>query len=225
MKHNNKALTATVGLFGILIGGNATAVDFQTFAAANVSYTLDVDALGPFGTASLVGENLVFTPTSFVATAGSAPAATKTINVTVTALSGYQLTAFNLQEQGGYNLNGGTAYLSGSLKALDVEGNTQNIVQNSLVSSMANNAWTASAGVSIPVSGWGGADGIVNSVSLTLSNQLFASGGAATIYKDLVTLSSTYTAVTPVPEAENYALMLVGLGLVGFMVRRARVVV
>lgn len=222
MKHNNKALMAAVGLFAALVGGNASAI---TLTATNVSYTFDAGALGPFGTASLVGENLVFTPTSFVATAGIAPAAAKTINVTVTALSGYQLTAFNLQEQGGYSFGGGNAYVSGGLTALDIEGNTSNKVQSSLVSSLANNAWTASAGVNIPVSGWGGTDGIVNSVSLTLSNQLFANGGAATIYKDLVTLSSTYTAVTPVPEAENYALMLVGLGLVGFMARRARVIV
>lgn len=222
MKHNNKAVMAAMGLLVALVGGNASAI---TLTGTNVSYTFDATALGPFGTASLVGENLVFTPTSFAATAGSAPAATKTINVTVTALSGYQLTAFNLQEQGGYSLNGGSVYVTGSLKALDIEGTTSNNVQTSLVSSLANNAWTASTGVNIPVSGWGGTDGIVNSVSLTLSNQLFASGGAATIYKDLVTLSSTYTAVTPVPEAENYALMLVGLGLVGFMARRTRITV
>ena len=222
MKHNNKAVMAAMGLLVVLVGGNASAI---TLTGTNVSYTFDATALGPFGTASLVGENLVFKPTSFVATAGSAPSATKTINVTVTALSGYQLTAFNLQEQGGYSLNGGSVYVTGSLKALDIEGTTSNNVQTSLASSLANNAWTASAGVNIPVSGWGGADGIVNSVSLTLSNQLFASGGPASIYKDLVTLSSTYTAVTPVPEAENYALMLVGLGLVGFMARRARITV
>jgi len=60
----------------------------------------------------------------------------------------------------------------------------------------------------------------VRSVSLTISNDLFAYGGlagSASIGKDFVGL----TAVTaPVPEAETYGLMLAGLGLVGFMVRR-----
>lgn len=52
----------------------------------------------------------------------------------------------------------------------------------------------------------------------------FATGGDA----DYFTLSNTgvltYTAVAaaPVPEADSYAMMLAGLGLVGFMVRRRK---
>jgi hypothetical protein len=56
--------------------------------------------------------------------------------------------------------------------------------------------------------------------SSSLATQLaFATGGDA----DYFTLSNTgvltYTAA-PVPEADTYAMMLAGLGLVGFMVRR-----
>ena len=32
----------------------------------------------------------------------------------------------------------------------------------------------------------------------------------------------TYTALPPVPEADSYAMMLAGLGLVGYMVRRRK---
>jgi len=50
----------------------------------------------------------------------------------------------------------------------------------------------------------------------------FATGGDF----DYFTLGSngtlTYTAAAPVPEAETYAMMLAGLGLVGFMVRRRK---
>ena len=50
----------------------------------------------------------------------------------------------------------------------------------------------------------------------------FATGGDA----DYFTLSNTgvltYTAVAAVPEADTYAMMLAGLGLVGFMVRRRK---
>lgn len=52
----------------------------------------------------------------------------------------------------------------------------------------------------------------------------FATGGDF----DYFTLGSngtlTYTAAAPVPEAETYAMMLAGLGLVGFMVRRRKFV-
>lgn len=51
----------------------------------------------------------------------------------------------------------------------------------------------------------------------------FATGGDA----DYFTLSSngvlTYTAAAAVPEADSYAMMLAGLGLVGYMVRRRKV--
>ena len=50
----------------------------------------------------------------------------------------------------------------------------------------------------------------------------FATGGDA----DYFTLGSngvlTYTAVASVPEADSYAMMLAGLGLVGYMVRRRK---
>jgi len=56
--------------------------------------------------------------------------------------------------------------------------------------------------------------------SITSTETAFAFGGDA----DYFTLGSngvlTYTAAAPVPEAETYAMMLAGLGLVGFMVRR-----
>jgi hypothetical protein len=129
------------------------------------------------------------------------------------------LTGFNLSEDGGYTLDGGSAWIAGFLKAVDSEGSTGNQLTSNISGSAltgSGGAWTGTAAISLPATGWGGADGVVTSVTLTLSNQLFALG-AASIWKDGVSLS---TVTTPVPEAETYAMMLVGLGLVGFMVRR-----
>jgi hypothetical protein len=153
------------------------------------------------------------------------------INVTVSAHTGYQLTAFNLDEQGGYSLagEGASAYVSGYLGALDIEGNTSNHLNSALQSSLSNGTWSASAGVTLPATGWGGTDGIVSSVSLAISNDLFADAGfgsSASIYKDFVGITAVTTPVTtPVPEADTYAMLLAGLGLVGFMARRARMAV
>ncbi|MDP3135036.1 MAG: PEP-CTERM sorting domain-containing protein, partial [Burkholderiaceae bacterium] len=60
--------------------------------------------------------------------------------------------------------------------------------------------------------------------SVLATKTAFATGGDA----DYFTLSNTgvltYTAVAAVPEAETYGMMLAGLGLVGFMVRRRKAV-
>ena len=58
--------------------------------------------------------------------------------------------------------------------------------------------------------------------SLATQTAFVSSTGAP----DYFTLSNTgvlsYTATAPVPEADTYAMMLAGLGLVGFMVRRRK---
>ena len=69
----------------------------------------------------------------------------------------------------------------------------------------------------MPGTGWGGADGLVQSVSLTISNQLFAKN-AGQIWKNQVGVAAV---TTPVPEADTYAMLLAGLAVVGFMTRRA----
>lgn len=59
--------------------------------------------------------------------------------------------------------------------------------------------------------------------SKTATATAFATAGA----QDYFTLSNTgvltYTAAAPVPEADSYALMLAGLGLVGLLARRRKV--
>ncbi|MFP5462935.1 MAG: hypothetical protein ACLGII_15420, partial [Gammaproteobacteria bacterium] len=49
--------------------------------------------------------------------------------------------------------------------------------------------------VVLPASGWGGADGLVTSVSLTINNYLFAMGGGQ-IWKEAITVEAV---ATPVP--------------------------
>lgn len=218
MRMNMKTAFAAV-FSGMLLSSGAFAM--TTLTASNVSYTYDETLLGKFGTASLAGGNLVLTPTSFLAT--STTPAVETVHITITANAGYELSALNLSETGGYSMPAGVTdqvYLQGNISVLDIEGSTSNnLVSNiqtlSPLSGVSGN-WSAQAGVIVPASGWGGSDGIVSSVRFTISNQLFAMGGGQ-IWKDAVTVA---TVTTPVPEAETYAMMLVGLGLVGFMARR-----
>lgn len=216
------ALSAAMVMAG---GATGTAAAATTLYGTTVDFTID-SPLGLFGEASVAGDSLVFTPnaagssgpTDFYAD-GSSLYASQTVHITVTAHGGYQLAGFDLSESGGYALAGGTAWVSGDLKAIDIEGSTANQLTVAILGSElvgTGGDWTAAASIGLPSSGWGGSDGVVNSVTLTLSNQLFAMG-AAEIWKS----GATVAAVTaPVPEADTYLMMLAGLGMVGWFVRR-----
>lgn len=216
MKANTKTIAAAMAACAALLSSSAFAFS-QTGTHVTYSFNdVDLGLFGPLSNVTVVGDDLVFAPTSFSTTS----MATQTLNVTVTANAGYQLAGFSLAENGGYTQSGGSAYVAGSLTAIDVEGNSINNVVGSLAPSYNGTvgSWTAQTGVTLPAAGWGGADGIVGSVNLTLSNQLFAIGGAQ-IWKNAVTISAV---AAPVPEVDTYAMMLVGLGVVGFMARRGR---
>lgn len=216
MKTNNNYVRAAVlGCALALLSSSAVAT--TTLGGGNVSYTFDETDLGLFGSASVVDGSLVFAPSGFNAT-GTSLYAKETINITVTAASGYSLGGFSLSESGGYALppTGGTAYATGMFTAIDVEGDTSNQLPVGFNGVLDGGAWNANAAIALPATGWGGMDGVVSSVTLTLSNQLFATGDAS-IWKDSVSITAT---ALPVPEAHTYAMLLAGLGLVGFMARR-----
>jgi len=226
-----KTALAILGLSAALLSASVQAI---TLTGTQVSYSFNSADLGLFGTASLSGDTLVFTPSSFRATStnGSLGSAFQTLHITVSANSGYYLSAINLTESGSYNLSGvgALAFVTGNITALDIEGTTGNQAIGTLAASAPLNVmstttgWVANAGVNLPTTGWGGGDGVVGSIGLKITNQLFAVssplGGVADIWKNTV----SFNAVTsPIPEAETYAMMLAGLGLIGFMVgRRSR---
>ncbi len=211
--NSNHARAAVLGCALVLLSGGAAAG--TTLAGNNVSYQFDAGELGLFGSASVVGGNLVFTPAGFSAD-GTSLFASETINITVLADAGYVLTGFGLQETGGYAGDVENAYATGMFTAIDIEGTTGKQLPVSFNGVNGGGTWTADALIALPASGWGGADGEVTSVTLTLSNQLFATGDAS-IWKNGVSISAT---ALPVPEADTYAMLLAGLGLVGFMARR-----
>jgi hypothetical protein len=218
-----------VGLSAVLAGGAASAAPV-TLTGTYVTYSFDDTQLGLFGTASLLEDALVFTPTAFAAGSvnGVSGTAVQTMHLTVSANSGYQLSALNLAESGSYNLTGSaSAFVTGNITALDIEGTTDNESIGYLSTSAplnvlgATTGWTANAGVTLPSTGWGGDDGVINSISLKITNQLFVVTGplesTADVWKNTVALN---VVTSPVPEAKTYAMLLAGLGLVGFMARR-----
>jgi hypothetical protein len=240
MRTYKKTAQAVMGFTVALLAGHAMAAIPAPLVGTYLTYTFITDP-GLFGTASLVGDDLVFTPVlvpspAFMATSANGAPGFKSQNVIIEVsvndayLSTLALSSFSLTEGGSYRLTSSTgnpanAGATGYLEALDIEGTTANSLSGSITTSGlgvlgGTQAWTGAAGVALPGTGWGGDDGVVSSVKLTLSNQLFATtglGSTAEIWKNVVNL---HVVATPVPEAETYAMMLAGLGLVGFMALR-----
>lgn len=95
---------------------------------------------------------------------------------------------------------------------------------------LATAKWNSNAGI-IPATLTAGLGGSMNFYEYTsngtkassLSTQTaFNTGGSPNYFTLNNTGVLSYTAAAPVPEADTYALMLSGLGLVGYMVRRRK---
>ncbi|MEW6119365.1 MAG: PEP-CTERM sorting domain-containing protein [Pseudomonadota bacterium] len=212
-----------------------------TLAGTTVSFTFDDALAGLFGTPSVSGDALFFTPTNFKAISSSGAgfvSASQTFNVAVTANAGYQIAGASLTENGDYyNINTNFAgfegvAVGGQLRLVDLDAPFTPAVVGAISatapltatttfpSGFATSNWTATAAAAVPL-GWGGADGIATAVNVTIENILIASSlnaaSAAFIEKKFAGLEIV---TTPVPEPETYAFFLAGLGLVAALVRR-----
>lgn len=234
MKRMNK-LAIAILLLSQALSGTALAVPV-TVAGTSVSFTFDSALSGLFGAPTVAGDALFFTPTTYKAQSFNGTgfaSASQTFNITVNANPGYLLSAVNLSEDGDYyNIGAGSSVaVGGKLYVRDLESPLTPPASSKIKSSVAltnttsmmdfeTTDWASHTNIAIPA-GWGGADGIVSGVNVTIENILLASsltlGDAAFIEKKFVGLN---VVTAPVPEPETYALLLVGLGLVGVAVRR-----
>lgn len=221
------------------LSGQAIAASV-TVSGNTVSFTFDSALTGLFGTPTVFGDSLYFTPTTFQALSsnGAGYSVTKqTFNVAVNANTGYQVTRASLTEEGDYyNINtqfarGEGVAVGGALILRDLESPIRNKASSSIfaaepftatttLGNFATSNWTAAANLAVPL-GWGGADGIVSGVNLTIQNILiagsFSAASSAFIEKKFAGIEII---TTPIPEPEAYVLFLAGLGLVGFIARR-----
>jgi hypothetical protein len=192
----------------------------------NVSYTFDDALMGLFGPASLSGDTLYFTPVDFSAKSvnGEGYALTnETMNIQVTSLSGQAFSGIDLIERGDYLLLGGgsSVDVTGQVRVFDVANPMTDLTGSITPDGPMNQTgtpthdWTATA--SVDLSSWTDAQ----TLNVTVDNLLLASTNAnasvAFIEKKFVGLT-----VTPIPEAQTSAMMLAGLGLVGWQIRRRR---
>ncbi|MCL5061571.1 MAG: PEP-CTERM sorting domain-containing protein [Candidatus Thermoplasmatota archaeon] len=177
------------------------------------------------------GDTLYFTPVDFEAKSlnGAGFALTSdTMNIQVTTRAGWSFAGMGLVERGDYLLlgAGSTADVAGQIRVFDVASPLADLTASIGASAsldlpgMPTHNWQAAAMLDL------GAWSDTQAVNVTVENLLLASTGAtpslAFVEKKFVGLTPVMVAVTPVPEAETYAMMLAGLGLVGFAAARRR---
>lgn len=230
MKRVNKKLAAGIILLSQTLTGAAFAASV-TLSGTTVDFSFDDALLGLFGQANVAGDNLYFTPTSFSAESlnGAGFDLTKqTINVKVTAHDGWDFSSLALTERGDYLRVGEAAKVAvtGQIRAFDTT-SPLNEVTSSIVASgafmqtddLGTQNWQASAAANLA------GMSTASMVNVTLQNILVAQSPVGT--DTLAFIEKKYAGLnvitTPVPEAETYAMMLAGLGLIGFVVRRRTV--
>lgn len=193
-----------------------------TLYGDDVSFTFDDASL--FGSATVVGNSLVFSPTNFRAEstneAGS-DLVSETLNIEVEVTTpGVRIGGLALVEKGDYRLDGGDASVTASGR-LQVVSRTQtdglfplngSTIFNAtgLTTQGATTGWSGSAAVDI--TGWGGDTSVRAQIQNNLSATTLQNGEAAWIEKKLGDVSLDVTLV-PVPAA----LWLFGSGLLGLV--------
>lgn len=225
-----KTLAAGILLLGQTLSGAAFAASV-TLAGTTVNFTFDDALLGLFGPANVSGNTLYFTPVAFEAQslngAGFA-LANDTMNIQVAAHDGWSFAGMGLLERGDYLLfgTGSMVDVAGQIRAFDLANPFTELTASIGAAApldlpgIPTHNWQADA--ALDLSAWNDA----RTLNVTVQNLLLASTGVspslAFIEKKFVGLTPAMLAVTPVPEADTYAMMLAGLGLVGWIARRRR---
>ena len=213
--------------FGLSVANAATV----TQCGDTICFTWDDTERSIFGTPSIVGDKIIFDPTTFVANSvnGEGVVTTNaTVNITIDAMAGYAFDSMSLAESGDYFLWGSNSFVAvgGQLRVRD-DADTL-LVTDSITASgplniintapdLTTHNWDASASVSLAGAKWDGVARVVMKVENILSAftdvndagalQAFIEKKKVGVEIDIV------TTVIPVPAA----LWLFGSGLLGLI--------
>jgi hypothetical protein len=221
-------VAAGVFLLSQALSGAAFAASV-TLSGNTVDFTFDDTLLGLFGPASLSGDTLFFTPVDFQAESLNGAGfdlTNSTMNIKVTAHDGWLFSDIALAEEGDYMLfgAGSTAAVTGQIRVRDVAAPLTDVtasIQSTAPldqSGLFTTNWEA--GATADLSAWTGTEAVNVTVQNILLGSTTAASSVAFVDKKFVGLTPTMAPITPVPEASAYAMMLAGLGLIGWRIRR-----
>lgn len=225
--------TAVAVACALAIAGSQAQAALVTQGGDHFLFSYDDALLGLYGTPVVSGDTVFFQPTNFYSWSYLLPSLTHgTINLTVTPKNGHGVRNISLDERGDYFLDAapGQAMVSvlGSLRVFnEAAPGTQMVtgIQTGALGqfgAVAMREWQGTAFLDM-------AQGTVNShgiLHVALENVLRAKvvPGAPLAFGPEAFIEKKYVALTvsPAPEVEQWAMMLVGLGLVGMAAVRHR---
>lgn len=197
-----------------------------TLSGSSVDFTYDDALVSLFGTPTVLGDTIYFTPADFdvISENGAGISFTNAlVNISVAPKAGFDLDSVSLFERGSYLLLGaGMKWVeaSGQVSAFDLADpgvfSTASLVSTpTTTAGLPPNYWDAMAGINLDTSAWQAGGGI----NLTIENFLIASTAApgSMAFMDKGYIGASFVA-SPVPEPEDYLLMLASIGLIGFVV-------
>lgn len=212
----------------------ASGADAALLIGNTVTFSFDESALdGLFGSYSIQGDTLLFTPSQFVANVnGGGPVAIQTANATtplisVSANAGYQLSGLRLNEQGDYFRIESSPLSSfvGAAGQFIVNNQASEFVTNLPLTNVTTFASLA-AGAQFATTPWTVSEDValqVASATVLVQNVLVAgalSGSSAFIEKKLIAIGA-WTTPVPLPAA-IWGFGTVLLGFVSMNARRLR---
>jgi hypothetical protein len=233
MSISSKRLCNLVSVLMLGIGsvyGNAQAA---VLSGVDFDIVYDSNLTGLYGTPILSGNTVFFTPVNFVAQSlngAGLDVESSAIHLQIIAHNNSTIASLSLIESGDYKLRGENSYVA-------VGGQTSvTSIDNSLVDSVPvtstsdftlkdglTHDWDSSSFISLSATKWQG----ISSINYTIDNQLSAYTQSddvgrklAFIEKKFAGSSISLTVTTEVPEAETYAMLLAGLGVLGFVKRQ-----
>ena len=205
----------------------------------NFDLTYDNSLAGLFGTPTLSNDSIFFTPIAFKAESlngNGVVTANSTINLSIIEHANRNITGFSLLERGDYRLVGANSAVGvgGQTRVFDISNpfienntaitSTSNFsLINTIVDSSTHN-WTSSSVISVLDPQWNNTKAYNYTIEnlLTAYTDLSVIGPKVAFIEKKFAGSSISIVVTTVPEADTYAMMLAGLGFMGFVSRRRK---
>ena len=206
-----------------LLSANAQAAT-QRLDGSKFDVIYDDSKLGLFGDLTLAGNTLVFQPNEFFAESTSKKwdIARSTFSFWIEADAGHHLTGATLTEGGDYGVLGKSAdaFAAGETRVVDW--------RNPSVSKDVDLGVTYESVTKGKLANWEAVstqtfESGATKVRFTIENLLFANAGSKTGYSFIEKKYASLT-VSAVPEPESYAMLLAGLGIIGAVARRRKMV-
>ena len=218
------SLTCLLLTFGSSVAHAASV----TQCGDTICFTWNDTELSIFGTPSIVGDKIIFDPTTFTANSlnGEGVVTTNaTVNITIDVMEGYAFDSMSLDEAGDYFLWGSKSAVSvgGQLRVRDDADTllaTGNITASEPFNTfntphdLTTHNWDAAASVSLAGAEWNGVTQVVMKIENILSAYTDPTDtGALQAFIEKKRISVEVTTVIPVPAA----VWLFGSGLLGLV--------